>query len=155
MNKLSSHLTKAAHERVIFAEFVSTGRPDIDPATIASCDPPAPDIACSTFDRERLAFELVELCAPEIAQSISADIKRGGGASFIRTSDPTAAAILGKLERTYVSPVPVDLLCYTGGRLVTPDDVIVAEVLQVVSSEGLGPFRSIWLLGEKFCGPIA
>ena len=66
---------KAERERAIFARFASLARPDIDLATVQSCRPRAPDIACSTASGERLAFELAELCPPEVAKAVGDDIK--------------------------------------------------------------------------------
>jgi hypothetical protein len=141
---------KALLERMIFARFASAARPDVDLATVQSCRPPAPDIACLTVSGERLAFELAELCPPEIAKAVGDDLKAGGGAASVPTADPTRRVLLKKLCKSYTCDVPVDLLCYADGYLVTPDDVVLAEMRAVIDAkaEGLGPFRSIWFLGE-------
>lgn len=146
---------KARRERTIFARFVCEARPDIDLATVQSCRPPAPDISCSTASGERLAFELAELCPPEVAKAVGDDLKAGGGATFVWAADPTRRVLLKKLHSSYACDVPVHLLCYADGLLITPDDDVLAELRTVVDAEGFGPFRSIWFHGEDgvYCVP--
>jgi hypothetical protein len=86
---------------------------------------------------------------PEIAKAVGDDIKRGGGASFVPTADPTRSVLLKKLRKHYPSSVgPVDLLLYADGYLVTPDDVVLDVMRETLAEEGLGPFRSVWYRGE-------
>ena len=123
----TAEVLKAERERTHFARFASAERPDIDLESIESCRPPAPDIACSTSTGERLAFELVELCPPEIAKAVGDDLKAGGGVSVVWPADPTERVLLKKLRNNYACDVPIDLLCYADGLLVTPDDVALAR----------------------------
>jgi hypothetical protein len=145
----SSDELKARHERTVFTRFALAARVAIDPVTVESRAPPAPDILCSTVLGEPLAFELVELCSPEIAKAVGDDLKRGGGATFTFNADPTRAVLMKKLRKTYVCDVPVDLLCYANGFLVTPDSAVLDEIREVIETEGFGPFRSIWFHGEE------
>ena len=153
---------KARRERAFFARFVSAAHLDIDLATVQSCRPRAgrggetlvpPDIACSTSTGERLAFELLRLCAQEVAEPVGDALKAGIGKGFsvsataVLTADQTRRELLKKLRKSYACDVPVDLLCYADG-LVTADDVALAVMRAVVDAEGLGPFRSIWFHGE-------
>jgi hypothetical protein len=143
---------KARRERAFFARFVSAAHPDIDLATVQSCRPRAPDIACSTSTGERLAFELLRLCTPEVTKPVGDALKAGIGkasvsATAVLTEDQTRRELLKKLRKSYACEVPVDLLCY-GDLLVTADDVALEEMRAVVDAEGLGPFRSIWFHGE-------
>jgi len=102
---------KAAVERAAFAAFVKAARPDIDPGSIESRRPREPDITCVTLNGERLAFELVELCPPELAKAIGDELKTGGGVTdMIWTCDPSRAALLKKIGKTYTASGPVDLL---------------------------------------------
>jgi hypothetical protein len=144
----TAEVLKADRERTNFARFASAERPDIDLESVESCRPPAPDIACSTSTGERLAFELVELCQPEVAKTVADDLKAGGGVTVVWPADPTQRVLLKKLRNSYACDVPVDLLCYTDRLLVTPDDVALAEMRALVDAEGLGPFRRIWFHGE-------
>jgi hypothetical protein len=100
-----------------------------------------------------LAFELVKLCTPEVAKPVGDALKAGIGkvrvsATAVLTADPTRRELLKKLRKSYACEVPVDLLCYVDGLLVTADDVALAVMRAVVDAEGLGPFRSIWFHGE-------
>jgi hypothetical protein len=145
----STDQIKAARERTVFARFALAARPDIDPTTIESRDPPEPDIACSAFAGERLAFELAELCPPEVAKAVGDDLKRGDGVSFVRTADPSRDVLLKKLGKRYAGTEPVDLLCYADGYLVTPDEAALEELRATLDEKGLGPFRSVWFHGAE------
>jgi hypothetical protein len=138
---------KRERERKIFARFALAARPDIDLATIESRDPSQPDIRCSTLGGTPLAFELVELCPEEVAKMVDGDVKRGGGVSFVWADDPTRRILKHKLAKTYTCDVPIDLLCYADGFLVTPDDIALDVIRATVDAEGPGPFRQIWLHG--------
>ena len=63
------------------------------------------------------------------------------------TEDPSARIVQKKLLIRYETDCPVELLCYTGGRLVTPDDVII-PTLRALFEHGSGSFRKAWLFGE-------
>lgn len=94
---------KASRERTIFMWFSAAAPLDIDPSTITSREPPAPDIACATFRDERMAFELVELCSPEVAKMVGDFNKRRGRACFTYATDPSRDALLKKLKKQYAS----------------------------------------------------
>jgi hypothetical protein len=59
------------------------------------------------------------------------------------------------LEKKYQTKHPIELLCYTEGRLVIPDDVIIPTVQHIIELRGLGMFRRVWLLGEEACQIIS
>lgn len=105
-----------------------------------------PDIFCTMRSGERVAFELVEICAEDIATTQS-KLREGGSAVF-STADPTAAILRRKLHKTYETDRPIELLCYTSARTVSADDQIIAEARSWAGSLE-GPFRRVWLLGEK------
>jgi len=105
-----------------------------------------PDIFCTMLIGERVAFELVEICAEDVAAT-SSRLSEGGSA-VSSTADPTAAILRRKLHKTYETHRPIELLCYTSARTVSPDDQIIAEARNWVGSFE-GPFRRVWLLGEK------
>ena len=69
-------------------------------------------------------------------------------ATALWTTDPTRYVLLKKIRSSYACNVPVDLLCYADGLLVTPDDGALDEMRALIDAEGLGPFRSIWFHGE-------
>jgi hypothetical protein len=77
------------------------------------------------------------------------------GAEFMWTADPTAAVIRNKLAKTYQTTHPIELLCYTDGRLVTPDDAIIPTIREIIEAHGFGMFQRVWLLGEESCQVIS
>lgn len=134
-------------ERKVFLEFVEKAPLFVEAASIEKqVGKSMPDIFCTMLGGERVAFELVEICAEDIAATLS---KLGeGGTSVSSTADPTGTIVRRKLHKTYKTDRPIELLCYTRGRTVSPDDQIIAEARNFVGSFE-GPFRRVWLLGEK------
>jgi hypothetical protein len=145
---------KAARERLVFRAFLDKSGLPIDPATVESRSPPEPDIFCMHRDDGPTVFELVELRDCDIAKLTSRLIKSGGGVGGLWTSDPTPAIILRKLGKSYRADLPVDLLIYTDGALITPDDVILPTLEHLIEVHGRGSFRRIWLMGEKICREV-
>lgn len=138
---------KSKVELAVFAEFISRANISIDPESINKPGTQAePDIFCTLNNGEQVAYELVEICSPDIAATLS-KIKKGGSASLV-TSDPTGRTLRQKLHKTYRTTLPIELLCYTNTRTVSPDDVILSEA-QRWANAIKGPFRKVWLLGEK------
>jgi hypothetical protein len=149
--------SKAKREREVFAAFARAAPVlNVDPQSIASCEPPKPDIACRTLGGDHFSFELGELCVPEIAKAVSDDLKRGGGATLVWTENPARYLLAAKLSKTYESTGPVHLLCFNRGRLGTQDDRVLAEGRAYLAERNgdLGPFQSIWLFGETLTGMV-
>jgi hypothetical protein len=151
----SSAVAKADRERRVFEEFVRKSGLPIDVATIESREPPEPDIRCVHSHDGPIAFELVELCNSELAQDAADQIKHGKKPRFLMLNDPSRQAVEKKLGNSYRRDYPIELLCYTDGLLVTPDDTIVETLKVLVDNRGLGPFRHMWLLGELGCYLLA
>lgn len=141
---------KAGHEEKVFREFASrVTRLRLDPGSIEKRSPPEPDILCRDADQGFIAFELVELCDPNLAAEITRITKSGDtDPAAIWTSDPSGMVFTKKLSRRYQTDHPVELLCYTAGRIVTPDDGIIAELQHLAVAVAQSPFRRIWLLGD-------
>lgn len=138
---------KAGVELAVFREFISKAGIDIDSESV--CKPgtqSAPDIFCTLSSGEQVAYELVEICSPDIAATLSK--LRKGGIAGLATFDPTEKILRQKLHKTYRTTLPIELLCYTNGRTVSPDDQILSEA-QLWANAIEGPFRKVWLLGEK------
>ena len=134
-------------ERKVFLEFIEKASLSVEPTSIEKqYGESMPDIFCTMLSGERVAFELVEICAEDIAAT-QYRLRDGGSAVFL-TADPTAAILRRKLHKTYEVGRPIELLCYTSARTVSPDDQIIAEARNWVGSVE-GPFRRVWLLGEK------
>ena len=143
---MSSEKDKALIELKVFKEFAE--RVQL-PIKLESIRKPGgrsdPDIFCTFHNGEDVAFELVEICASDIAVHISKLSE-----ACISTSDPTEEIILNKITKSknYRTQLPIELLCYTNARVVSPDDLIIA-VAQRCATLIEGRFRKIWLLGEK------
>ena len=130
--QMAEHATreeeKAERERSFFAPCLDRSKLPIDPISVESRRPPEPDIFCAHHDDGPMAFELVELCDSDLAKLTSGLSKSGGGVGVLWASDPTSGIFQNKLGKTYVSDRAVDLLIYTDGMLVTPDDLILIKL---------------------------
>src|ERR1700691_6075469 len=108
---------KAARERLVFQAFIKASGLPISPESVESRKPPEPDILCVHEGDGKLAFELVEICAEDIARKLSAIGKEKFG--FLRSADPSRDVLQKKLKKNYRTEYPVDLLCYTSGRAIS------------------------------------
>lgn len=137
---------KGNKEIEIFNRFVKLSKLPIDLSSIEKRMPREPDILCTHLQEGPLAFELAEICDPNLASSISntkyADIQ------VFWTSDPSLKIVRKKLKTSYTTIYPRELLCYTDGRVVTTDDVIIPTIRPAIESFH-GEFRRVWLLGEN------
>lgn len=144
---MSNEQDKGKVELAVFNEFTFKAGISVDQASISKSGLASePDIFCTLTSGEQVAYELVEICASDIAAAIT-KIKKGGVASVI-TADPTGKIIRQKMRKNYKTNRPIELLCYTNGRTVTPDEVILNQA-QLWANATDGPFRKIWLLGER------
>jgi hypothetical protein len=141
---------KAAHEKKIFLEFLEKSGLPIDSESVESRNPPEPDILCKHKEQGFIAFELVELCDSEIPHT-TAKMVGFGGVAFMYNEDPSSKVISSKVGKKYKTTHPIELLCYTDGRLVTEDDVIIPVIQYAIDEHGYGMFRRVWLLGEEVC----
>lgn len=138
---------KAEVELAVFREFISKARIDIDPESVRKSGAQSePDIFCTLSSGEQVAYELVEICSEDIAATMPK--LRNGGTECLATSDPTEKILRQKLHKSYRTTLPIELLCYTNGRTVSSDDQILSEA-QLWANAIDGPFRKVWLLGEK------
>ena len=74
---------------------------------------------------EYVAFELAEVCSPEIPREISHIPPTEGVSRFIRSGNPVSEIARKKIEKSknYRTDYPIELLFYTDGRVVQPPDV--------------------------------
>lgn len=107
---------------------------------------PEPDLLCIHAKEGPVAFEVVSLTDPSIAQIQAAGANAYQGA--FSTSDPSERIIRKKLHRSYkTSAGRIELLVYTDGQLVTPDDVIIPTIqpwFDAIDHQ----FQRIWFMGE-------
>ena len=75
--------SKASREMKVFLEFLQKSGLPIERDSVKTRTPPEPDILCRHKEQGFVAFELVELCAAEIART-TAEVVRSGNyrASF-------------------------------------------------------------------------
>jgi hypothetical protein len=147
----ASHHAKASSEQAIFRSFVELlGESSLWHA-IESREPPEPDLLCRHETRGLVAFELVSITDPLIAE-VNAGIARFGESSF-STSDPTERIIRKKLKRKYETVHPIELLVYNDLLVITPDDAIIETVLSWVGSLS-HPFQQVWFMGEHHARSI-
>lgn len=149
---MNAEQTKASREMQVFLEFLQKSELPIDRDSVENRKPPEPDILCRHNEQGFVAFEFVELCEPEIAKTVAENLKAGGvKAVSMWNADPTERIIREKLEKKYETEYPIELLCYTWERLITPDDCIIPTVQHIIELRGFGRFRRVWLLGEEAC----
>jgi hypothetical protein len=142
-----SEQLKGERELETFFRFVTVSQLPYDPNTAKKCYSPKPDILCNHQFDELVAFELVEICDEDIASAPSRLVD--GGVEYIRTADPTGKIIAKKLRCKYKCEQPIELLCYTQGRVVTPGQIISARLRQCASLMRKSSFRKVWLLNSK------
>lgn len=144
---MNNEQRKCEVELAVFREFADRGPLAIDRASIqkrsGTCEP---DILCQLLSGELVAFELVELCDSTIASTLSK--ARPDSPVGFWSADPTAAIVRRKLHKTYRTTHPVELLCYTNGRVITADDGVREELGRWANAID-GVFRRVWLLGEQ------
>jgi hypothetical protein len=140
---MASELAKGETEVAVFLRFLEASRLPIDRTSVEKRSPPEPDILCTHQSEGAVAFELVEMCDPRLASSIA---KASDG--YLRTSDPSPNIISKKLRKKYETAVPIELLCYTAGRIITPDKLIVSTIKPYLRM-WRHTFSRAWLLGRK------
>jgi hypothetical protein len=144
--KMNVEEEKAMRERLVFRTFLKVSGLQISPESIESRKPPEPDILCVHESDGKLAFELVGICAEDLARKVSA-ARRGEEFGFVRSSDPSGDVLRKKLEKNYHTAYPVELLCYVD-RSLSADSQILATIRPMIDMNN-GQFRRIWLLGDE------
>lgn len=143
---MSSEEAKAIHEVEIFSNFLSAAKVYPPPESIEKRKPPEPDILCEFSTGDALAFELVEICDPNLAAAFSNPFD--DRIVYVRTSDPTARIIRKKLSKEYSTDGPVELLCYTAGRTATPPSLI-AGIARLYACSVRHRYRKVWLYSRR------
>ena len=138
---------KGEVELRVFNDFAKAENIGLVPgsATKGDADSGEPDICCETR-KGKVYFELAEACAPEFAAEITRSLKSRETVA-VWGSDVSVETVKKKLKKTYSVSQPIELLLYTAGRTALPDDIISAQVSPILS-DGIGPFRRVWLFGE-------
>jgi len=140
-----SEIEKAQEEIDALRRFIARSGVSLDASTIEKRTPPEPDLLCQGVEGP-IAFELANLCDGEIAKVLAAGARARTDAFY--TADPSEAIVRRKLSLTYETHYPIELLLYTDGRIITPDDVIIPTVTPILESRD-GPYRKAWFMGEE------
>jgi hypothetical protein len=142
----ASITVKQQNEQMVFERFIHRLGTQGAWTSINSRPEPEPDLLCIHAEQGPIAFELVSLTDPNLAEVQAAGLKARQEA--FSTSDPSERIVRSKLNKKYKTvAVQIELLIYTDGQIITPDDVIIPTVLplfEVVAH----PFKRIWFMGE-------
>ncbi len=142
MGDVTSQLAKATNERAAFLLFAKRLGEQNNWSSVSSCEPPEPDLLCVHIANGPIAFELVRITDPNIAKI------QAPGATAFSTSDPSVRIVRDKLKKQYNTSHPIELLIYSEGQVITPDDVIISTIAPWFDAIA-HRFRRIWFMGEK------
>lgn len=137
--------SKDDEEVAVFSSFAEAAKLSLDLRTVKKRQPPEPDIRAWLESEGPVAYELTELCDPDLARLIAKPEEAHG--AFLWTADPSSRIVKKKLLMQYQTDCPVELLCYTNGPIVTPDDVLIPTLRSLLECRS-GCFRRAWLFGE-------
>jgi len=138
---------KQSEEQNAFRRFIRNAGQEDQWFGVESRPEPEPDLLCHHRFDGSIAIECVSITDREIAKVFSAGGKARRDA-FV-TSDPTGEIIRKKLHCSYKTLARrIDLLVYTDGRVISPDNQIMAVVLDWVGSIE-HPFTNVWYSGER------
>ena len=138
---------KQQTEQAAFAAFVRRLGASDQWTSVESRREPEPDLLCTALGGEKVAFELVSLTDPKIAQVQAAGPKARTEAFF--TDDPSTRIVRAKLGKAYrTDAARIELLIYADGQIITPDDVIIPTILPLLS-ERRHPFEVVWFMGQN------
>lgn len=146
METLAAVTNKQQNEHRAFLRFAERLGTRSEWTSVESRPEPEPDLLCTHATEGPIAFEVVGLTDPLIAELQAAGANAYQGA--FSTSDPSERIIRKKLHRSYKTGAGrIELLVYTDGQLVTPDDVIVPTILPWFDAID-HQFQRIWFMGE-------
>ena len=141
---MNTEATKKERERLVFEAFIKKSGLQINHESIQQPKGRSkPDIVCWQENEGKIAFELTEICDEAVAR-VTSTIKGSDQPVYIRGSDPTWKA-REKLKKRYETEYPVELLCYTAGRTISPGDLVRDKIRSMAEMDN-GQFRRIWLL---------
>jgi hypothetical protein len=138
---------KQKNEQAAFERFVNRLGQKSEWREVTSRPEPEPDLLCFHIHNGLVAFELVSLTDPKIAKVQAAGSEAHEVAFF--TSDPSERIVRNKLHKSYATSAShIELLIYTDGQVITPDDVIVPTIQPWFDAID-HPFKRIWFVGEQ------
>ncbi len=137
---------KRNRELSTFLELIGRAGLEFDASSAINREPPEPDILCLDSNGSSHAFELVELCDSEIAELYGQRTLPSVTAMFV--GGPDFSKVERKLTNSYLTDAICHLLCYSEGRTVAPDDLLIAELMEIDFTQQSN-FRTVWFMGEK------
>ncbi|QZA82577.1 hypothetical protein [Deefgea piscis] len=138
-------LCKEINEKNAFQQFLSIRKIDFESSHIENRKPPEPDLFFTHATEGPIAFELVSLTDGKIAQ-IQASLTPSMKGFY--TEDPSITIVQKKLCKEYTTECNhIELLIYSNGQIVTPDDVIIANITPLLF-EFKHQFKFVWFMGE-------
>ena len=132
----------------VFHEFAHcSGLPII---SIENRSPPEPDILCEVMGEGHVAFELKEICSPNIAKTID-HLQKHPSQDPVYVYGDSSSDLRSFLEnvrdtKKYISDHRIELLFYTWGRDGLPPDVIIPTIQKVFCTKH-HKFSKIWFMG--------
>ncbi|WP_292937684.1 hypothetical protein [Noviherbaspirillum sp.] len=139
--------SKQENEQAAFARFARSMGLESVWLSVSSQPEPEPDLLCVHARDGAIAFELVSLTDPIIAQVQAAGPK--ARQDTFSTSDPSERIIRNKLQKKYTTSAKrIELLVYTDGQIITPDDAIVPTIRPWLDAT-THPFSCVWFMGER------
>ncbi len=122
---------KARDELMVFHKFIQLSGLSVILDSIENGNPDEhePDILCEIEGEGPMAFELTEFADESIAEEIDRLLKCQEDAvgNFIWAGE--VMHILGnKFTKRYERSRPIDLICYTDGRIFLPPDVLIPQM---------------------------
>jgi hypothetical protein len=137
---------KQQNEQAMFARFIGRLGTRNEWTSVSSRPEPEPDLLCIHAGQGSIAFELVSLTDPVLAEIQAAGAKAYKNA--FSTSDPSERIVRNKLHKAYSTNARhIELLMYTDGQIITPDDVVIPTVLPWFDAIS-HPFKRVWFMGE-------
>lgn len=145
---MTSEYEKGLVELSIFKSFAAKTGLKVRANSARKSDPNQgkPDIFC-LLEEGPVYYELTEACAPEFVAALSNGSNKSDFPSPGHT-DVSEETVQKKLEKTYQTLVPIELVIYTAGRTALSDAAIINKI-EPILKKGPGPFRRIWLYGES------
>ena len=138
---------KQRNEQAAFIRFAERLGQRMNWYEVVSCPEPEPDLLCAHDQLGPIAFELVSLTDPEVAKRQA--VGSHAYSTAFSTCDPSERIIRNKLHKSYATTAShIELLIYTDGQIITPDDVIISYIqpwFDAIDHQ----FQRIWFMGEK------
>lgn len=139
--------SKQKSEQATFDRFARAMKIESEWLSVCSRPEPEPDLLGVHTTDGPIAFELVSFTDEEISKVQAAGSKARQDA--FSTSDPSERIIRKKLSKKYLTSAKhIELLVYTDGQIITPDDVIIPTILPWLDAT-THPFYCVWFMGAR------